>query len=57
MDDIVDRIEAVRQSNNKAWMDLLRLALDSEPVKAKAILKEIKANDGEIHRLLAELSD
>lgn len=54
--DLVDRIEEVRRRNNHCWMELLRLALEAEPEKAKAVLQKISHNDSEIQRLLGELA-
>lgn len=56
MADLIERIEEVRRQNNSCWMDLLRLALEAEPQRAKAILLNIKRNDSEIQRLLGELA-
>lgn len=56
MDDLVDRIAEVRRQNNAAWMELLRLALEAEPEKAKDILLKIKQHDSEIQKLLGELA-
>ena len=53
---IEDRIEAVRRSNNRLWMDILRLALNSEPVGAKKILKRINQNDKKISKLIGRLA-
>lgn len=54
--DLIDRIEEVRRQNNAQWMALLRLALQAEPARSKAILLKIKQNDSEIQRLLGELA-
>jgi hypothetical protein len=54
--DMIDRIETVRKDNNRLWMDILRLALEAEPQRAKAILLKIKRNDGAIQRMLGELA-
>lgn len=54
--DMIDRIEEVRRQNNHQWMELLRLALEAEPEKAREILLQIKRNDGEVQRLLGQLA-
>ena len=54
--DLVDEIEEIRRQTNHFWMDLLRLALEAEPQRAKEILLNIKRNDSEIQRLLGELA-
>lgn len=53
---IVNQIEKVRAANNKNWMDLLRLALSSEPEKSSKILKKINSCDKKIAALLTKLS-
>ena len=58
-DEIIHRISEIRVSNNKNWMDLLRVALKYGPVETRSILKNILARDlaisAEMARLLAEL--
>lgn len=44
----IDRIEEIRSRNNANWMDLLRLALELDPVRTKIILKRIIARDKEV---------
>lgn len=55
-EDAIDAVEAVRRDNNALWMKLLRLALSAAPSEAKAILRQINANDRKISTLLAELA-
>lgn len=54
---IIDEIEAVRARNNKAWMGLVRLALEVAPERAKAIFAEISKNDEEILELSKRLAN
>jgi len=42
---IIRRIKAIRTKNNMQWMKLLELAVQSNPKKAKEILRQIVAND------------
>ena len=53
---LIDRIEQVRSSNNVNWMDILRLAFKSSPDQAKKILARINQDDGEIASLLDRLA-
>jgi hypothetical protein len=48
----LDTIEAIRAKNNKLWMMLVRLALESG--KADNILKKIVSNDQRISKLLSK---
>ncbi len=56
MDD-VDRIQAVRQSNNILWMDLVRLALEVSPTRTRRILAQIAENDAKVQALTRQLSE
>jgi hypothetical protein len=48
---IIKNIEKTRSKNNKNWMDILRLAFDSSPVKASKILSSIYKEDKKISNL------
>lgn len=52
---IIDQISEVRKNNNVCWMDLLKLAFQSNPDEAKKIFKKITENDKEINDLSKEL--
>ena len=52
---IIDKIEKTRKKNNKNWMDILRLAYDSSPVRASKILSEIYKEDKKISNLAKNL--
>ncbi len=54
---ILDEIEAARSRNNRYWMSLLRLALDSSPTEAQAILDRINHTDDEISVLTKKLTE
>lgn len=53
--DLIDQIEAIRSRNNTHWMDLVRLAFELAPERAKAIMANIAQCDGEVRRLTQEL--
>lgn len=55
-DKIIAAITKIRADNNKLWMSLLTLALDSSPKEAKNILKNINSNDKAVSKLIKELS-
>lgn len=55
-DQIVLKIQEVRSRNNVLWMDLLRIALEAAPDKAKATLELINKNDAQISALVAKLA-
>ena len=44
-DALIQQITWIRSQNNVCWMKLLRLAVKHAPVEAKAILRDIQAND------------
>ena len=54
--DLLDQIEEIRAANNKLWMGLVRLAINVDPKRAKAILRKIAESDGEVRRLTKELA-
>tara|TARA_A100000164_G_scaffold334931_1_gene326533 strand:- start:407 stop:610 length:204 start_codon:yes stop_codon:yes gene_type:complete len=53
---IIKQIEKVRAKNNKNWMDLYRLAFQSEPEKSVKIVKKILSKDKNITKLAAKLT-
>jgi hypothetical protein len=53
---LIGEIEQVRSANNVNWMDILRLAFDSSPDRAREILGRINADDNRISQLLSALS-
>ena len=52
---LIDQIEQIRGQNNRHWMNLVRLAFDLAPERARAIMQEIARCDGEVRRLTQEL--
>ncbi len=54
--DLISQIEEIRKDTNHLWMDILRVALESDPERTKNILLRIKQNDGQIQRRLGELA-
>lgn len=54
--DIIDQIEGTRKSNNRLWMDILRIAIERAPTKTKAILRQIRRNDHVIGEWTGELA-
>ena len=52
---IIDEVQEVRAVNNKLWMDLLRIAIESNPIEAKRILKNINLNDKLISKLIGDI--
>jgi len=52
---IFKNIESTRSKNNKNWMDILRLAFESSPVKASKILSSIYREDKKISNLAKKL--
>lgn len=49
-DEIISYIAGIRQSNNRCWMNLLRLAFRHSPKEARKIMKQITKNDREISK-------
>ena len=53
---IFKNIEKVRKANNKNWMDLLRLAYDSNPHETIKILSKILQKDSSLIKLAKNLT-
>lgn len=53
---IIKQIQKVRAKNNKNWMDLLKLAFETNEKKAAKIFKEIYKEDKNITRLAKKLT-
>lgn len=54
--ELIDAIEHIRLRNNTHWMNLVRLAFEVAPDRARAIMQEIQRCDGEVRRLTQELA-
>lgn len=54
--ELIDCIEAMRRANNGRWMDLVRLALEVAPDRARELFKSIARNDAAILKLSQELA-
>ncbi len=54
--ELIDRIEQIRARNNTHWMNLVRLAFELAPDRARYIMQEIQRLDGEVRRLTQELA-
>lgn len=53
---IIDQIENVRTKNNINWMDILRIAFQSDPKKALLCMKKINSQDRLIAQLMQKLT-
>lgn len=51
----IAHIERIRVKNNRLWMNLLRLAMEASPVKAREIVTKISNNDREITKWLKRI--
>lgn len=54
--DIIGDIEKIRSENNNLWMDILRIAMETDPGRTKSVLRRINRNDREIGQKLAQLA-
>ena len=54
--DIISKIQKIRQTNNKNWMDLLRLSFSLDQEKSRKIVKEIFKRDNQISNLVKQLT-
>ncbi len=51
----ISQITKIRVRNNKLWMQLLALAVETRPTKAKAIIQKISKNDREVTLWLSRI--
>lgn len=56
MSDLIDQIEEIRRKNNVLWMEILRIALETNPKNTKRVIKDITDNDRKISALLEKLA-
>ena len=54
--DIIDEIQEIRSKNNVNWMDLLRLAFEIDPDRARKVMIKIDDSDNKISNLIKELA-
>lgn len=54
-DELIDAMERVRSANNVNWMDIVRVALKSNPVETRAILRRVTKADSHIAGIIEEL--
>ncbi len=52
---IISNVAEIRRRNNELWMELLALALEARPKKAKALIREITENDRKVSSWLSKL--
>ena len=52
---IIGKIAHVRVRNNDVWMQLLKIACESNPKETKKVLKGINKNDRKVSSLLSKL--
>lgn len=55
--EIVDRIQLVRESNNRFWCELIRIAIKWAPKETKQILDSIEENDRRVNELWRTLKN
>jgi hypothetical protein len=52
---LINEIEAVRAKNNTLWMQLIRIAMELDPIRTKKILYDITQNDQAITYLMEQI--
>lgn len=52
---LISAITSIREKNNKAWMSILRLALEHAPKETRKLIQSITENDKMISQLTAKL--
>lgn len=54
---IIDKVQEIRRKNNVCWMNILRLAFEAQPQRAKKIMQQINKNDAKVTMLMSRLGD
>jgi hypothetical protein len=54
---VIDQLENARRRNNKNWMDLVRLAFEVAPERAREIMAQICAQDQQIMDIARKLAE
>lgn len=52
---VIAQVAKIRVRNNKLWMQLLALAVEARPRKAKEIIAKISKNDREVTSWLSRI--
>lgn len=53
--DKIEEIRKIREKNNGNWIELLRIALESNPQRTKPVLKAIIKNDEAVTKAVKRL--
>lgn len=51
----ITQIERIRVRNNRLWMQLLRIAIEADPVRSREVVTKISKNDREITKWLSRI--
>ena len=54
--ELINQMQHIRAKNNSNWMDLVRLAMELDPVRTKQILQQIVDHDKNVVGILEELA-
>lgn len=52
---LINEIEKVRANNNVLWMNIVRIAMELDPIRTKKILYDITQNDQTIIYLMEQI--
>lgn len=52
---ILGMVQRIRSRNNRVWMKIVELAIATKPRKAKAIIRQIVANDQKVTKWLSRI--
>ena len=55
-EDLINKIQEIRSSNNVNWMDILRVAMKHDPLATKRILSNINSSDTQISSIVSLLA-
>ena len=53
--DLISKIENTRKTNNVNWMNLLKIAIKSDPDQTLEVLNKINSDDNKISKLIKKI--
>ena len=55
--DLLGRLKDIRVNNNDLWMQILEIALESDPIKTKRVMQQVADNDRSVVQTFLALTD
>lgn len=56
-EELMARLKEIRVSNNDLWMQILEIALSSDPIRTKKVMSQVAENDKKVVETFWALTD